>query len=151
MLSLNNARSNFFQAYNVERSLLTEHMRLLSVAIKDASGAGQKYVHYEVPMVLMGAYPVYDVNEITMYLIEQCREAQPPFEVQLVSRQPNVLRVWGWARQIDRVVQVTEQEHEQTPARRKGPSLRDNIATARGGLLSQRLKQQVAKHGRKYA
>lgn len=93
-LSLTTAKRHFFDVTEDERNLRIEHQRLIRAHIFECIGLNKKEAVYEVPPSLSGAYANYDVNEIALWLLKQCR--QGGYSVELVSANPPTIRVWGW-------------------------------------------------------
>jgi hypothetical protein len=84
-----------FQAVTAdERRLHVEHKRLLRGRIDQCIEQHHEQAVYEVPKALSGAFPSYDVNEMTLWLIKQCRNGG--LQAQVLSDKPMTIRVWGW-------------------------------------------------------
>ena len=93
-LSLIHCKKKFFEITQEERKIRNEHERLLQASIDMAIEQGQQEVFYTVPSSLLGAFPIFNVDEMTLWLLKKCRRGK--LKVELVHQNPNVIHLWGW-------------------------------------------------------
>ena len=93
-LSLTHCKAKFFEVSQEERKVRNEHERLLQVHIDKCIERGLGEAVYTVPQMLVGAFPLFDVQEMTLWLLKRCRRGN--LKAQLLGASPYVIRVWGW-------------------------------------------------------
>ena len=93
-LSFIRCKKKFFEVSKEERKVRAEHERLLQIHIERSIDLGHSEAIYTVPPILVGPFPLYDVDVITLWLIKKCR--QENFKVRLLSDQPPTISVSGW-------------------------------------------------------
>lgn len=93
-LSLIHCKAKFFEVTTEERKVRREHERLLQAHLDEAIEKGKREAFYVVPDVLIGPYPLYDVGEITLWLLKKCRRGK--LKIELISPNPPTLHIWGW-------------------------------------------------------
>lgn len=160
-LSLTRAKAKFFSATSDERAVQTEHMKLLVAHVDECIDKGKKEAFYIVPEVLTGAFPLFNVAEIALWLVRQARRGG--IDAKLLSVDPYAIRLRGWGTEdwLDEHQPSTFEiavppSKKKLPRKiqsrpKKAPALTTEQASviAQRGELSSRLKHSMAtKYGR---
>lgn len=151
MLSINEARRKYSDVSAPDRLLIEEHQRQLGRHVVVAIDEGHESTRYEVPWMIAGPWPLYNVDEVTMHLIQYARSLG--YNVRLVHREPNIIELWGWAKSLSNPAAITNSSGNVTAGKRKStsttsrskPSPKITINDAKRGVLSSRLRQRVAR------
>jgi len=168
-LSLTAAKAKFFEVTAEKRRLHLEHKKLMRAHIDECITANLDEAIYVVPTALSGAFATYDVNEMALWLIKQCRAGG--FEVNLLTSTPPTIRVWGWyddnwldlnkppsnaAASVRPVVVVKPTSSKPQPRFQPTTKQRPTAITseqasvmAQTGALSQKLRASLARSQRK--
>lgn len=162
MLSLADAQRKYYEVNKPDLLLMQEHARIINSHILSAIEANESECIYEVPWMVPGCFPLYNVEEIMLELVRQAR--QGGYNVQILSQSPPILRIWGWGKQPQQQ-QVTQQSNNTqsktfiippkgsaAPARKpRAPRKKQDavpqftLADAKRGVLSTRLKHRIAR------
>ena len=163
-LSLTRAKESWYRATADERAVQLEHKKLLVAHIHECISKGQKEALYTVPEMLTGPFPVFNVPEIALWLIRQCR--RNGYQANMIASEPYVIRIRGWADEhwldddqpedfeIERVkVQRPSVKFKSTikkPIKKPKVSTEEASIMAQRGELSSRLKRRMAKYNKNH-
>lgn len=144
MLSLTEAKRKFFDATAPDRLLMEEHQRQLGRHIVMAIDEGKSAAYYEVPWLVQGPFPLFDVDEVTVALMKHARSLG--YKVSLIHRQPNVLEISGWAGEPASAAAdkppAKRAAPKKAPPKKQGKKINVTMNDVKRGTLSQRLRQR---------
>jgi len=155
MQSISQARERWSETNKPDQLLMDEHESLLGEAIKNAIDEGHHHVAYEIPWLLNGPWPIFNVDEVTIELIRRAR--LKGYHVRMTNRNPPILHISGWAANLKTRyynANVVAHRHTTTAAagkrgggggRKKSAAPEVTLNDVKRGVISSRLRQRLQK------
>ena len=153
MQSASQARAKWGEMNRPDQLLMTEHEFQLGQAINCAIEECASHVVYEIPWLLNGPWPVFNVEEVALELIHRARNKG--YRVRMLKRAPPTIEVSGWvphnksryseSHAAQHSAQHSAAQHsasaQRRPRKRATPEI--TLNDARRGVVSSRLRQRL--------
>lgn len=148
MQSISTARAQWAESTKPDQLLMHEQERRLGENVKLAIEDGRHSVRYEVPWLLHGPWPVFNVDEVTLELIRRARNKG--YRVKMLRRAPPTIEVSGWAphnkSRYHAETEVYSAPKESRTTRKKAAAAPEvTVKDAQRGVVSSRLRQRLAR------
>jgi len=142
MLPVVAAKNAWMKTTEPDRQLMEEHEKRLGRCMQASIDSGHEYLEYEIPWVLYGPWPVFDVNEVCLELMKRAR--RKGYCVQLQSLSPPCIKVSGWAPHSPYLEAIDHNISKPTRAVKAAPPPTLDMSKVKRGTLSSRLRMKLS-------